>query len=327
MTAAEILRSAAPPPDDELIEKAIADLDTKIWEWADALKHAHEQLQVSFAPPAAPVASQAAEAPAAPPPAAKQPAARPSAALYDIAPSSSSLSAAAAAAHIPSPPPMPAEWTAPPVADGASDRLAKDMPWRGKDADEEAASPSSPEVRPAWPESPAAVSARMPAEVPPSQPASSDSSGVMAWPTAPSGGWPDSSTSSSQGGTDAQPWPTWTPTDTSAAGSAAGSAKPVRKGAGGKPVHQRMATRQNKAPIKTSVEGPSPEEKARRAAEEEALLAKLDDAIARRVRLLRRLDPDTPINQLIDKAKQGQAEAAAAPSTTGDGKSSWWRRK
>src|SRR5689334_13848937 len=97
MTAAEMLREAEPPADDSLIEKAIADLDVKIWEWADALKSAHTQLRTAFA---------------------VRPGGRPSAALYDNPPPTS-LAASAAAAHIPSPPPMPKEWTAPPSPAGA----------------------------------------------------------------------------------------------------------------------------------------------------------------------------------------------------------------
>ncbi len=78
----------------------------------------------------------------------------------------------------------------------------------------------------------------------------------------------------------------------------------------------------------TLTEGPTPEERAQKAAAEEALLSGLEDAIARRVRLLRRLDPDTQIEKLIEKARQGHAEAMAAqPQQSKDDKSSWWRRK
>ena len=94
MTAAEILRNAEPPADDGLIDKAIAELDVRIWEWADALKSAHTQLRGAFA--TKPV--------------------RPSARLFeDAPPAPSALSAAAAAAHIASPPSMPAEFMSPPM--------------------------------------------------------------------------------------------------------------------------------------------------------------------------------------------------------------------
>jgi len=137
----------------------------------------------------------------------------------------------------------------------------------------------------------------------------------MAWPATPASGWPDSSTASPATG--AQAWPTWTPTDTSG-----NPTTQVKKGAGGAPTKPAKPAK----PQRPVVEGPSPEERAQKAAAEEALLAQLGEAIARRVRLLRRLDPDTPIEKLIDKAKQGQAEApAAAPAK--DDKSSWWRRK
>ena len=88
MTASEILQNSRPPVDDGMIEKAISDLDLKIWEWADALKSAHTQLRSAFAVRAN---------------------ARPSESLFESVPVG--LSAAAAAAHVPSPPPMPAPWS------------------------------------------------------------------------------------------------------------------------------------------------------------------------------------------------------------------------
>jgi len=298
MTASEILRSAEPPPDDGLIEKAIADLDARIWEWADALKNAHSQLRGAFAarPPAPAAATQ-----------------RPSAALFDVAPSSS-LSAAAAAAHIPSPPPMPAEWTAPPSAPLSAEWAAaaappvKESPWspshggHGASANAPAATATSHGVQLA--EGPAAA-------------------GVMPWPSAPgSSSWPESGGGPAASSGGSQTWPTWTPTDISATASPTAQAKQAKQGLGGTPMRPGKAP---KGP-RPAVEGPSPEERAQKAAAEEALLAQLEEAVARRVRLLRRLDPDTAIEKLIDKAKQGQAETPAATSAKED-KSSWWRRK
>jgi hypothetical protein len=282
MTAAEILRSAEPPVDDGMIDKAIAELDVRIWEWAEALKSAHTQLRGAFAtkPP------------------------RPSARLFDDEPAvAPSLSAAAAAAHIPSPPPMPAEWTAPP---SAAKSPASDSPSAWAATGGHGISSSGPASHnPAWP----TESARQDA-------APAGQGGAMQWPTTNTGSWPASSPpsqSSPSGGV--QEWPTWTPTElspTSGQATKTITSAPVRKGPRVKPVQ----------------EGPSPEERAQKAAAEEALLSELEDAIARRVRLLRRLDPDTPIEKLIDKAKQGQAEAAQTRQAKEDkSSSSWWRRK
>jgi hypothetical protein len=296
MTAAEILRNAEPPADDGLIDKAIAELDVRIWEWADALKSAHTQLRGAFATKPA----------------------RPSARLFDdtTAPPAS-LSAAAAAAHIPSPPPMPAEWTASPsqapAGSGAASRpnMPAEAAWSPSHGGHGlSAQPSGQPAAPAWPEP---HSFRQEGGAPP--PSQSTKGGVLEWPTTPSGGgggtaWPTSSTATSG----VQEWPTWTPNDGSKPDSAKKtvSSAPQKKG----PKQARPVP-----------EGPSPEERAQKAAAEEALLSELEDAIARRVRLLRRLDPDTPIEKLIDKARQGQAEAATAPQAKEDKSSSWWRRK
>ncbi|MFN2427869.1 MAG: hypothetical protein ABR587_15640, partial [Candidatus Binatia bacterium] len=252
MTAAEILRSAEPPPDDGVIEKAIAELDVRIWEWADALKNAHSQLRGAFA---------------------ARPATRPSAALYDdVPPALSSLSAAAAAAHIPSPPPMPAEWTAPPPA--------PDQSWSPSHGGH-GASANAPTAKsnPSWADLPAT----------PASASGNDQVGVMSWPSTPANNWPDSTGTSSG----AQAWPTWTPTDVSATSSPA-----AKKGSAGAAPSARPGKAAKPRPVP---EGPSPEERAQKAAAEEALLSGLEEAIARRVRLLRRLDPDTAIEKLIDK--------------------------
>lgn len=297
MTASEILQSAQPPADDRMIEKAITDLDTKIWEWAEALKSAHTQLRSAFAVRAA---------------------VRPAVPLFDEN-AAGGLAAAAAAAHIASPPPMPAEWTAPPKTPAA------DMPaeWAG------AAKAPAPEM-PAWSPShgghgassqPPAAKAdtaawgegglSSPRSAPPVEGAT-PAAGVMPWPTAPgANAWPEPGATTSTG---AQEWPTWTPTDL--------SATPAKKAEPTTPRAARAAKAQRPLPA-----GPSPEERAQKAAAEEALLSELEDTIARRVRLLRRLDPDTPIEKLVEKAKQGQAEAATAAPAKEDKSSSWWRRK
>ncbi len=296
MTAAEILRSAQPPADDGLIDKAIAELDVRIWEWADALKSAQTQLRTAFAAKPA----------------------RPSARLFEdtapIAPlsagtsaSASSLSAAAAAAHISSPPPMPAEWTAPPSSTPAAiaPGMPAEAPWASTHGGHGmSAGGSSPVAQQAWPEPHARQADSQ---------TGSGQSGVMSWPSPPAaGGWP---TSGGGASSNVQEWPTWTPTDTTK------TAESAKKGTQSGPP--KKAQKQARA----MPEGPSPEERAQKAAAEEALLSELEDAIARRVRLLRRLDPDTPIEKLIDKARQGQAEAAGAPQGKEDKSSSWWRRK
>jgi hypothetical protein len=311
MTAAEILRNAEPPADDGLIDKAIAELDVRIWEWADALKSAHTQLRGAFA---------------------SKPA-RPSARLFeDTTPALSSLSAAAAAAHIPSPPPMPAEWTASPAAAGATTPgMPAEAPWAtpSHGGHGMSAQPSGQQAAPAWPEP---HSFRQQNSMPQTSmsPPSGGKSGVMEWPSTGGSGSTGGGASSGAGAwptttapaAGVQEWPTWTPTDvsTTATATQSTSAKksPLQGGAPGKKLGKQS---------KPVPEGPTPEERAQKAAAEEALLAELEEAIARRVRLLRRLDPDTPIEKLIDKARQGQAESAAAPQAREDKSSSWWRRK
>ena len=302
MTAAEILRNAEPPADDGLIDKAIAELDVRIWEWADALKSAHTQLRGAFATkPQRPSARLFEDAP--PPASALGASSAPAA--------TSSLSAAAAAATIKSPPPMPAEWTATPVSPtipSAKDApgMPAEAPWAPAHGGHGMSSQTPPAAGgQSWPE----PHAFRQAESTPS------SAGVMQWPSPPSGGasaggaWPTATNTA--GGV--QEWPTWTPNDGSKTGDASkkGSSAPQKKAKQARPMP----------------EGPSPEERAQKAAAEEALLSELEDAIARRVRLLRRLDPDTPIEKLIDKARQGQAEASTAPQAKEDKSSSWWRRK
>ena len=308
MTAAEILRSAQPPSDDGLIEKAIAELDVKLFEWTDALKSAHAQLRTAFAvKPSSARPSQvlyegvaASAAPTAPP------------AMSALPASSSSLSAAAAAAHMPTPP-TPPQWSTSPVVE-------ETPAWAGAQSATPAWSP--PPAAPAWnPSAPSASHDAQGAEwAQPQNPSQFGGHGIssspqqpagsMAWPTAPSGNWPESPQQPSSG---SQQWPTWNPTDTSQSSPKKSSVR---------------ASRAPKAVRQTLTEGPTPEERAPRAAAEEALLSGLEDAIARRVRLLRRLDPDTAIEKLIDKARQGHAEAMAAqPQQTKDDKSSWWRRK
>jgi hypothetical protein len=319
MTAAELLRNAQPPADDGVIEKAIAELDVKIWEWTESLKSAQAQLRTAFA---------------------VRPPQRPSVALFEDG-IAGSLSAAAAAAHIPTPPTPPQWANVPPVVPAYEPAPAGETDWAAAGASHAAQSSARSKSSAPQPSAPidwAQPTSGMNAAPPPStsmdwaQPASSSqhgghgasgpadvaASGVMPWPTAPSGNWPDANASGSTTGP--QAWPTWTPTDMSPSSSGPTSAK---KSSG-------SSVKTSKAPkaVRPIIEGPTPEERAQKAAAEEALLSELEDAIARRVRLLRRLDPDTAIEKLIDKAKQGHAEATAAASTKDDkSSSSWWRRK
>lgn len=313
MTAAEILRSAQPPSDDGLIEKAIAELESKLFEWTDALKNANSQLRSAFA---------------------VKPAARPSSVLYE---GIASLPAAAAAAHMPTPPPPPEWMTSPAAEEPPAWNAAPEPPappaWSPPAAPSTPAAagwaPAQPAGAPAWSPSPSALGsgASSGSEWPqPQQPSQFGGHGIsggpqqqqpgsMAWPTAPGGSWPEQPASP----TGALQWPTWNPTDTSG-GSEAPKKSSVR------------ASRAPKAVRPALTEGPSPEERAQKAAAEEQLLSGLEDAIARRVRLLRRLDPDTAIEKLIEKARQGHAEAMAAQppqsrQPPGDKSSSWWRRK
>jgi hypothetical protein len=143
----------------------------------------------------------------------------------------------------------------------------------------------------------------------------------MQWPTSQQTNWPESgSAPGSAPSAGPQAWPTWNPNDASSA------AQQQAKKSGGV-----RATKAPKAVRPLIADGPTPEERAQKAAAEEALLSELEDAIARRVRLLRRLDPDTAIEKLIDKARQGHAEAASAAAGKDDrsssSSSSWWRRK
>lgn len=313
MTAAELLRSAQPPTDDGVIEKAIAELDVKIWEWTDALKSAQAQLRAAFA---------------------VRPVPKPSSVLYEGI--SNSLSQAAAAAHVPTPA-TPPEWAAPPPPPPAHDAgWTPSLPESSgsKPAFAAPAPASSPAFRtpgfeaPAFqapaatfpPSPPAAATPEWPQAAQPTsfgghgiQNEPSTPAGAMPWPSAPTGNWPETP---AQPTTGSQAWPTWTPTDPSAVAAPAKKSSSVRASRAPKSIRQSLP------------EGPTPEERAHKAAAEEALLSGLEDAIARRVRLLRRLDPDTPIEKLIEKARQGHAEAQATSATAPrDDKASWWRRK
>ena len=188
-----------------MIEKALADLDAKIGEWTESLRSAQSQLRGAFAPK--PVV----------------PGQRPSAALFDAVPRTS-LSEAAAAAHIPTPPPppdwsklgaasTPPEWVPPAAAPAPA--------WSGQQA-----APSGPPVwggqatapPPAWNQGPSAPPPtwNQPAAAPPAAwgappppaggaewaqppgapaqfapagpgPADPSSTGVMPWPSTPTG--------------------------------------------------------------------------------------------------------------------------------------------
>jgi len=125
----------------------------------------------------------------------------------------------------------------------------------------------------------------------------------MNWPSNP-GEWPAAAPSTAA----AVEWPSmsWPSSE------GANAAPPPVEEAPAKPKIKEK-------PVKT---GPTDEELAARAAHEQEVLAALDETTARRVRLLRRLDPDAKIEQLVEKARQTSAE----PADKND-KSSWWRRK
>ncbi|HYC56282.1 MAG TPA: hypothetical protein VEL28_15205 [Candidatus Binatia bacterium] len=89
-----------------------------------------------------------------------------------------------------------------------------------------------------------------------------------------------------------------------------------------KPAEEAAAAPKPKVKEKPVKMGPSDEELAARAAHEQEVMAALDETTARRVRLLRRLDPDAKIEQLVEKARQTSAEASDK-----NDKASWWRRK
>lgn len=311
-TTADLLQNARPPIDDEAIDKALADLDSKIWEWTDALKSAHSQLRAAFAVR---------------PPVAAAPPQRPSAALFETL--GSSLSEAAAAAHLPKAPPLPdwatrsgaaaaaasapppppmadSEWPTPPPKPSNLPALAPEQPRFGAVGTPTAEEEAQRMEWPQWPPAPPAPAA---------PPAGEPGTGVMAWPTNQPA-WQSNAVPA--GPPQPQSWPSWTPTNTAPGAAAPGGA------AKGSNVR---ASKAPKAVRQAVPEGPTAEERARKAAEEEERLSQLEEAISRRVRLLRRLDPDTPIEKLIEKATQSAAEAAAAPKEDKSSGSSWWRRK
>lgn len=277
MSAAEILLLAEPPADDTAIEKALADLDVKIWTWTDAMMSAQAALRSAYAQRPAPTFS---------------------ASTYEDTATSFTAPAFQPASPVPGFAPPPPHAPPPPSApsySGGSD-------WRPTFVGQgqgEGGGNAWPTPNDNW--SPAGQAAGTPAT-----PAWS-ASGTPAWsppPAAPQAP-PPAAPSAWSGAGWAQPDPGATPAS----------------GAGRKPVKQAKSVKVAAAkPM-----GPTPEELASRAAEEEAALARLDEATARRVRLLRRLDPDTPIEKLIEKARQAHAQAGDTGAK--DEKSSWWRRK
>lgn len=185
MTSAEILKSTAPPMDDEIIDRAIAGLDKKLWCWAEALKGAETQLRSTFS---APIVAPAV-APMVAPMTAPRPSGRASASLFDSVPDG--LSAAAAAAHIPSAPSRPSEWTTPPAAPqkwqgGHGGHGSSASKWKEEDDE-----PVHKEDR--------------------TETGGVSAPGVMPWPASTDGAWPGAE-AAAPASSGAQEWPTWTPT-------------------------------------------------------------------------------------------------------------------
>ncbi|MBI5503703.1 MAG: hypothetical protein HY899_02805 [Deltaproteobacteria bacterium] len=297
MTAAEALRSAEPPVDDGGIDQALADLDIKIWTWTDAMLSARAAIKRSLAHKE--IFSRGGEYSIGSGPAAgvaAQPMAQPPASAQGFTPFGQP--GAASGAGVAPTPSFEAHESA--AAFGAS--------WGSTQAD------GAP-LQIQQPAGPAVVS-------PYAAPSTSGEwapGGAMPWPSA------DSSTASNPAG-EVIPvaWPSVTPegswksTETQ---SPAAAAPPVHQSA----TAAKSAERAKKpAPPRISPEETAA--RAARAAREEALLASLDETSARRVRLLRRLDPDADIEQLVEKASQSQPREGDKSDKT-DKTASWWRRK
>lgn len=316
MTAAQILRAAEPPTDDGGIDQALADLDVKIWTWADAMLSAQAAIRRALAhkdlfarggeymiatgavPPAAIPTIPMVATPPPPPP---QP------------------SAYTAPAWASGPPPGPAAAPAPPppiqLAPLVSSPQAAASGW----APTLIGTPLSPSEG----QAPEAAAWGQPIPMP-----GDTSPGAVVWPSAPQnspapvvippwdGAAPDPSMGSG-GGQNTYSWPAGSPDNVWPGNPNAGSSVPSQQSpaAGAAPGRQKKAA----AP---QISAEDAEARAAKAAEEEAMLAALDEASARRVRLLRRLDPDAEIEHLIEKAKQTQPREAEKTD-----KPSWWRRK
>ena len=274
MSAAELLLSAEPPVDDADIEKALADLDVKIWTWTDAMMSAQAALRNSYA---------------------QRPAVYPPMGQFDDA---DTVPAPGVPAYNPPAPSGNASFAPPSGND-----------WRPTFVE-----PSAGGGDPAA----AGNTAAWPTGNWPTQPSAAPTP-----PAANAGGWPSSGgghgqwkPASSTPAATTPEWSTW-----SAGGSPSQGAGDT--GSGGSARKSTKQVKAAKAPL-AKPPGPTPEELAARAEAESAQLAELDEATVRRVKLLRRLDPDAPMEKLIEKARQAHQPAEAGPK---DEKSSWWRRK
>gem|GEM_PF-2228575 len=299
MTAAEALRSAEPPVDDGGIDQALAELDVKIWTWTDAMLSARAAIKRSLAHRE--IFSRGGEysigAGAAQPPVAKPLIARNAPpfgqSFADVAPPEAAPAFVAPAPSFNAAEPdraFGAAWGRHTPAENVSlpGQVQQPAgPAANSDAVPSANGGWAPTGAMQWPSTDSSTSASNAAEITP-----------LAWPSPASDG--------------ASAWPTSESSGADAASTTASSSKTLG----------RMPERTKKtAPPRISPE--ETEARAARAAHEEALLAALNETSARRVRLLRRLDPDADIEQLIEKANQAQSRE----SEKIDKSSSWWRRK
>jgi hypothetical protein len=280
MSAAELLLSAEPPVDDADIEKALADLDVKIWTWTDAMMSAQAALRNSYA---------------------QRPAVYPPMGQFDDA---DTVPGPAVPAYTPAAPAENASFAPAPSGFGQPHTGNE---WRPTfvDSSSGGGEPAAAASTAAWP------TGNWPtqADAVPAPPAAS----AGGWPSAGGGQWKPASSTPAATTPD---WSSW-----SGAGSPSQGAGDT--GSGGSPRKSAKQVKAAKAPpIKPA--GPTPEELAARAEAETAQLAQLDEATVRRVKLLRRLDPDAPMEKLIEKARQAHQPTEAGPK---DEKSSWWRRK
>jgi len=280
MTAADALRSAEPPVDDGGIDKALADLDVKIWTWTDAMLTARAAIKRSLAHKE--IFSRGGE--------------------FTIGPDAAGVAPVMTAAGAMSPP-APSPVTPDPAVPAAV------SPFDAQPLDAPQPPPAfgSNWDQPQQPEQPAAQGSFV------QQAASSSGE----WAPAGSMQWPSADSKDNQGSGDVVPlaWPSvpsqgnWAPAEKpGTTPPPAASSKPAERAR--KPAPPRLSPEEAEA-------------RAERAAREEAMLAALDETSARRVRLLRRLDPDADIEQLIEKASQTQSREAEKPND----KASWWRRK
>lgn len=271
MTAADALRSAEPPVDDGGIDKALADLDVKIWTWTDAMLSARAAIKRSLAHKE--IFSRGGE--------------------YSLDPDAAGVAPAMAASGAVAPPAFEPAQPAPPASVPRFDAPGQ-----------------APAFGSNWGQTPA-----QPQQPAPSGQASASSGGE--WAPAGPMQWPSAESTNNTGSGDVVPlaWPSvpsqggWNGSEKTAAALPAAT--------------QGKSSERIKKPAPPRLSPEEAEARAERAAREEAMLAALDETSARRVRLLRRLDPDADIEQLIEKASQTQSRESEKPSD----KAPWWRRK